>query len=540
MPLWAQKQIVPQQSPFQISGLGANTSVLTHQLPVVTHRQTTNELGPSLYRTAASPGGYDFRAGNLGRNPSRDFCRIAVHAPSSPILQTKLTVNSSGDIYEQEADRAVAQVMRTTEPGLAAAVPTLPGSFHGVQRACSCGGSCSDCKRKKPGTASAQVRMKSFGASGVGQSEAPPIVHEVLRSPGQPLDASTRAFMEPRFGYDFGRVRVHKDSPAAESARAISAEAYTVGSDVVFAAGRFAPFDLSGQRLIAHELAHIVQQDPRHSSPGAEKVLQRAPKKDSDTSSKTAPKNVCGPDVTHWFVDTVSDAKKNKAVLKIQQNFADANAIMKYLGLPDIRLLAEYFVDEKVTAAWKSAGEPPVKGEAKGQRMSAASGFFAMKQAEQKVLSFDAYELALLVRAKNLTRDAADMWIGLVQDGSPYDFKNSARALGNPHSANCPKDCKGTLTLCDMCFKTYVPGDLFYAHVGRFVGWSDLALRLGSQYAQLLSKKKDWDPPEDSAMLTIGLGLPDPLTAKALCGALQGGGGQLTEQCAICSEPLVP
>ena len=61
----------------------------------------------------------------------------------------------------------------------------------------------------------------------------PSIVHEVLRSPGQPLDATTRGFMEPRFGYDFRAVRVHTDSQAAESARAVNALAYTVGRDVV-------------------------------------------------------------------------------------------------------------------------------------------------------------------------------------------------------------------------------------------------------------------------------------------------------------------
>ncbi|MGB9632210.1 MAG: DUF4157 domain-containing protein [Chloroflexaceae bacterium] len=88
----------------------------------------------------------------------------------------------------------------------------------------------------------------------------PPIVHEVLRSPGQPLDAETRAFMEPRFGHDFSRVRVHTDARAAESARAVNALAYTVGRDVVFGAGQYAPGASAGRRLLAHELAHVVQQ----------------------------------------------------------------------------------------------------------------------------------------------------------------------------------------------------------------------------------------------------------------------------------------
>ena len=90
----------------------------------------------------------------------------------------------------------------------------------------------------------------------------PPIVHDVLRWPGRPLDAATRASMEARFGHDFSRVRVHTDDRAAESARAVRALAYTVGQDIVFGRGQFAPTP-AGRRLLAHELAHTIQQPPR-------------------------------------------------------------------------------------------------------------------------------------------------------------------------------------------------------------------------------------------------------------------------------------
>ena len=89
---------------------------------------------------------------------------------------------------------------------------------------------------------------------------APQIVHEVLRSPGQPLDVATRSSMEPRFGHDFSSVRVHSDAKAAESARAVNALAYTVGRDVVFGTGQFSPASTAGRKLIAHELTHVVQQ----------------------------------------------------------------------------------------------------------------------------------------------------------------------------------------------------------------------------------------------------------------------------------------
>ena len=92
------------------------------------------------------------------------------------------------------------------------------------------------------------------------ESETPGIVSEVLHSSGEPLEAATRAFFESRFGNDFSRVRVHTDARAAESAQAVKARAYTVGHDVVFAAGQYAPRTAAGRQLLAHELTHTVQQ----------------------------------------------------------------------------------------------------------------------------------------------------------------------------------------------------------------------------------------------------------------------------------------
>lgn len=100
---------------------------------------------------------------------------------------------------------------------------------------------------------------KSAAAPDAGRAEAPPIVHETLRLAGQPLDPATRGFMEPRFGHDFSSVRVHTGHRAAESARAVNALAYTVGRDVVFGAGQYSPQTPAGSRLLAHELAHTIQ-----------------------------------------------------------------------------------------------------------------------------------------------------------------------------------------------------------------------------------------------------------------------------------------
>lgn len=98
------------------------------------------------------------------------------------------------------------------------------------------------------------------GSPRVALAEAPAIVHEVVGSPGHPLDAATRAYFEPRFGRDFSQVRVHSDARAAESARRVDAIAYAVNQDVVFGTGQYRPDSAVGRHLLAHELAHTVQQ----------------------------------------------------------------------------------------------------------------------------------------------------------------------------------------------------------------------------------------------------------------------------------------
>lgn len=143
---------------------------------------------------------------------------------------------------------------------------TTPTTADLVQRkTCTCGRSvmtgreCADCRKKR-------LTSQRWSANQAEPSAVPPIVYEVLGSPGQPLDVTARSFMEPRFGHDFSQVRVHTDAKAAESARAVNALAYTVGRDVVFGAGQYAPQTADGQRLITHELTHVVQQGERQDT----------------------------------------------------------------------------------------------------------------------------------------------------------------------------------------------------------------------------------------------------------------------------------
>jgi hypothetical protein len=88
----------------------------------------------------------------------------------------------------------------------------------------------------------------------------PPVIHEALHSPGQPLDPSIRTIMESRFRYDFSSVRVHTDAKAEESTKAVNARAYAFGQDIVLGAGQYMPMTDVGRQLIVHELAHIIQQ----------------------------------------------------------------------------------------------------------------------------------------------------------------------------------------------------------------------------------------------------------------------------------------
>ena len=162
-------------------------------------------------------------------------------------LQAKLTVGHANDALEAEADGVADRVMRMAEPaGEAGGVVSVPGGV--LQRECAA------CEEE-----AARVHRKGEGAAANGMT-APPIVHDVLRSPGQPLDAGTRAYMEPRFGHDFSGVRVHTGVAADASARAVDALAYTVGSSVVLRQEAPSASSVEGQRLVAHELAHVVQQ----------------------------------------------------------------------------------------------------------------------------------------------------------------------------------------------------------------------------------------------------------------------------------------
>jgi uncharacterized protein DUF4157/putative RNase toxin 16 of polymorphic toxin system len=135
-------------------------------------------------------------------------------------------------------------------------VMRMPASMTGLSSAPpQVNRKCSECEEEDK-----KLQKKDAGSGAPALAEAPPSVHEVLRAPGRPLDAATRAFFEPRFGHDFTDVRIHVDDEAAHSARSMGALAYAVGRHIVFGKDQFSTGTPAGRQTLAHELAHTIQQ----------------------------------------------------------------------------------------------------------------------------------------------------------------------------------------------------------------------------------------------------------------------------------------
>jgi len=156
---------------------------------------------------------------------------------SSERLQTKLQIGNPNDIYEQEADKIADQVMAVSPH---ASISDVPARIQRLPRT--------------------QIKQGNFSA--------PASVDQVLSNSGRPLESSLVQDMEQRFEKDFSHVRIHTGAAAEKSAKDIHAHAYTMGNNIVFGAGQFAPNSQAGKRLLAHELTHVVQQRGQTSETG--------------------------------------------------------------------------------------------------------------------------------------------------------------------------------------------------------------------------------------------------------------------------------
>jgi hypothetical protein len=175
-----------------------------------------------------------------------------------------------------DTERAATPAPRAAGFAQPAQARDVPGAIAGLQRGAgnhataaliqrlgtaSAGGVLRRCGGKTcpPGTCDHDGELRR-NSTAPGPATAPPLVHQVLGAAGERLHPAARSYLEPRFGHDFSTIQVHTDATAAASAEAVGARAYTVGNHLAFAAGAYAPHTEQGRRLIAHELAHTLQQ----------------------------------------------------------------------------------------------------------------------------------------------------------------------------------------------------------------------------------------------------------------------------------------
>lgn len=203
-----------------------------------------------------------------------DFSRISIHSLAGAKIQTKLQINRAGDQYEQEADAVADQVLRMPEPGTTSPHAEVSGFLNQSESAWPI--------QRLSANRSPALEDAVVIEDGENLAEQPV---QTLRPPGQtsglttiakglansaqdgvPLGSTVRQFMEPRFGVDFSRVRIHANRRAAALSRSISARAFTHGRHVYFNEGEYQPDTHDGKRVLAHELTHVIQQGGSRST----------------------------------------------------------------------------------------------------------------------------------------------------------------------------------------------------------------------------------------------------------------------------------
>jgi hypothetical protein len=215
----------------------------------------------------------------------------------SRALQAKLRIGQPGDVYEQEADRVADAVMRMPEPGVQREVEpeeeeeeTLqtkplgnqitplvqvqrqeePEEEEEILQAKSLAQEITPLVQRQVDPEEEEEELQAKATSGHLSEVNSNLESQIqsLKGGGQPLSENDRAFFEPRFGHDFSHVRVHTESSAADTAKSINARAFTLGNHVAMDSGEYHPNSRSGQRLLGHELTHVIQQGSRELTPG--------------------------------------------------------------------------------------------------------------------------------------------------------------------------------------------------------------------------------------------------------------------------------
>jgi hypothetical protein len=280
---------------WQYRGTSTTGHIVTEREEQMGERVKTTAKTPELQSYPSMQRKQSPAAANLIHSPAAQLLflqrivgnRAIERMMNSGALQAKLQLGQPGDRYEQEADRMAEQVMRIPELKASTGGPTAqPSPIPTIQRLCT---ECEEELQRQPMEAEEEeeetvqtkpladhstpliqrqggpteeeeaLQTKSLGT----QSTVSPSLHQritALHGSGQPLPQTERAFFEPRFGVDFSQVRIHATSHDSDTARTVSARAFTVGQHVVFETGYYQPGTSEGRRLLAHELTHVVQQ----------------------------------------------------------------------------------------------------------------------------------------------------------------------------------------------------------------------------------------------------------------------------------------
>lgn len=172
-------------------------------------------------------------------------------SPSNGVhfFQPKLTINQPNDAYEQEADNTADRIMRTE-------VKSNEHSFFKSAGISSVQRKCAHCEEEE------KIQRKEFREDKIQSGNNFESYAGNLNSGGKAISKNVRDFFEPRFGYDFSDVKIHSDSSAVKSAQSINALAYTSGNNIVFNENQYSPDTYGGKKLLAHELTHVIQQNP--------------------------------------------------------------------------------------------------------------------------------------------------------------------------------------------------------------------------------------------------------------------------------------
>ena len=249
-------------------------------------------------------------------------------------------------------------------------------------------------------------------------------------------------------------------------------------------------------------------------------------------------KGTCGPEVKDWFLAQTVKAMGDARVLAIQARLAAADTLARKHG-STAQAAAEggsaaMALKEELGHQWKGtklANPRPSTDLAAGT--AAGLGF-------TRALGHHFIDETKIVTAVNA---AGKAWKDLVGHGKDYDFK--VNVMQDPTTDCCPTGtCHNSVTICagalaENCYRNDLPGNLFYALIGKFAGFSERTLQLGSQFAQLTSPGSvSWDPPEDTAAIAAGFKLSLPPGEAELCAAAKGLHGQFTRaNCSDCRQP---